>query len=84
MEPAEEGALQLLPIRISEDGRVATWNPGLTRSARVVLRVRSEAGARAERTTMNSGRARVREGEAIESVYVVPAQGDIHQPRAEP
>jgi hypothetical protein len=84
MEPAEESTLRFLPIRISADGRVATWNPGLTRSARVVLRVRSESGARAERTTMNSGRARVRDGEAIESVYVVCAPGEIHQHPGEP
>lgn len=61
-----------LPARISEDGRTATWNPALTRAAHVLLRVLRHDGATGERRTMNSGRARVREGERIE--VVVPAE----------
>ncbi len=61
-----------LPVRLSADGRTATWNPALTRAAQVVLRVRrAEGEARGEieeRRSLNSGRARVREGERIESV----------------
>ena len=60
-----------IPARISADGRVATWNPALTRAQRVVLKVRDADGAVSLRASMNSGRARVREGETIESV--VPA-----------
>ena len=56
-----------LPVRISPDGRTATWNPAITRAQHVVLRV---AGADGEelRRSMNSGRARVREGERIEGI----------------
>ncbi|MBA2243891.1 MAG: hypothetical protein H0W11_02975 [Gemmatimonadetes bacterium] len=61
-----------LPVRLSADGRVATWNPALTRAGQVVLRVLREkgegAGEAEERRSLNSGRARVREGERIESV----------------
>ncbi len=57
-----------LPVRLSPDGRVATWNPGLTRAGQVVLRVRREDGRVEERRSVNNGRARVREGERIESV----------------
>ena len=60
-----------IPARISDDGRTATWNPALTRAAHVLLRVRRDAGSAEERRSMNSGRARVREGERIEAV--VPA-----------
>lgn len=56
------------PARISPDGLTATWNPALTRSARVRLVVRGADGSVAERPTGNSGRARVREGERIEAV----------------
>ena len=59
-----------IPARISDDGRTATWNPALTRAAHVLLRVRRSDGVE-ERRSMNSGRARVREGERIEAV--VPA-----------
>jgi predicted transcriptional regulator len=59
-----------IPARISDDGRTATWNPALTRAAHVLLRVRRGEGVE-ERRSMNSGRARVREGERIEAV--VPA-----------
>ncbi len=57
-----------LPARISADGRTATWNPALTRARQVVLRVRSPAGEVEPRRSLNSGRARVREGERIEAV----------------
>ena len=57
-----------LPHRLSDDGRTATWNPGLTRSAHVILRVSGADIMVQERTTMNSGRARVREGERIVEV----------------
>ena len=59
-----------IPARISDDGRTATWNPALTRAAHVLLRVRRGDDVD-ERRSMNSGRARVREGERIEAV--VPA-----------
>jgi len=57
-----------LPARLSDDGRTATWNPALTRAAHVLLRVRRADGSVDERRSMNSGRARVRDGEAIEAV----------------
>ncbi|HEX2094430.1 MAG TPA: hypothetical protein VHG28_18645 [Longimicrobiaceae bacterium] len=61
-----------LPIRLSDEGRTATWNPALTRASQVVLRVRRATGETEERRSVNSGRARVREGERIEAV--VPAE----------
>jgi len=61
-----------IPARLSDDGRTATWNPALTRAAHVLLRVRRGDGEVEERRSMNSGRARVREGERIEAV--VPAE----------
>jgi hypothetical protein len=58
-----------IPARVSPDGRTATWNPALTRAAHVLLRVRrDDDGSVDERRSMNSGRAKVREGERIESV----------------
>ncbi|HEX8697190.1 MAG TPA: hypothetical protein VF746_32520 [Longimicrobium sp.] len=57
-----------IPARLSDDGRTATWNPALTRAAHVLLRVRAADGAVEERRSLNSGRARVREGERIEEV----------------
>jgi hypothetical protein len=57
-----------IPARLSDDGRTATWNPALTRAAHVILRVRRDDGAVEERRSMNSGRAKVREGERIEEV----------------
>ena len=57
-----------IPARLSDDGRTATWNPALTRAAHVVVRVRLADGTQEERRSMNSGRARVREGERIEAV----------------
>lgn len=59
---------QPIPARISEDRRVATWNPGMTYAAQVLVRVRLAGGGVEERRSMNSGRARVREGEAIEAI----------------
>ncbi|HEU4883831.1 MAG TPA: hypothetical protein VFT45_16345 [Longimicrobium sp.] len=59
---------QPIPARISEDGRTATWNPGMTYAAQVLVRVRLADGAVEERRSMNSGRARVREGERIEAI----------------
>jgi hypothetical protein len=59
---------QPIPARISDDGRVATWNPGMTFAAQVLVRVRLADGRVEERRSMNSGRARVRQGEAIESI----------------
>jgi hypothetical protein len=57
-----------IPARISDEGRTATWNPALTRSVHVILRIRGPAGTVEERRSMNSGRARVRAGEVIEQV----------------
>lgn len=59
-----------LPVRLSADGRTATWNPALTRAQQVVLRIRSPDGELDLRRSLNSGRARVREGERIEAVEV--------------
>ncbi|CAN5695482.1 hypothetical protein BH23GEM8_BH23GEM8_07730 [soil metagenome] len=61
-----------IPVRLSNQGRTATWNPAVTRAASVVLQVRNADGSMQERTSLNSGRARVRETERIESV--VPAE----------
>ena len=57
-----------IPARLSDEGRTATWNPALTRAAHVILRVRRDDGQVEERRSMNSGRAKVREGERIEAV----------------
>lgn len=57
-----------IPARLSDDGRTATWNPALTRAAHVILRVRRDDGAVEERRSMNSGRAKVRQGERIDEV----------------
>lgn len=61
-----------LPARLSREGRAATWNPALTRSGHVLIHVRLPGGEVEVRRSMNSGRARVREGETIETV--VPAE----------
>jgi hypothetical protein len=58
----------LIPARLSPDRRTATWNPALTRATRVRLRVRGPDGGLGERWSLNSGRARVRDGERIEAV----------------
>lgn len=60
--------MEPIPIRLSDDGRTATWNPAMTRAAQVVVRVVSADGSREDRRSVNSGRARVREGESIEAV----------------
>lgn len=57
-----------IPARLSDDGRTATWNPAMTFAAQVVVRVRRSDGSTEERRSMNSGRARVREDEAIEAI----------------
>jgi len=57
-----------LPVRLSDEGRTATWNPALTRASQVIVRVRRADGSVEERRSLNSGRTRVREGEAIETV----------------
>lgn len=59
---------QPLPIRLSGGGRVATWNPAMTRASQVLVRVVSADGDTEDRRSVNSGRARVREGETIEAV----------------
>lgn len=59
---------ETIPARLSDDGRTATWNPALTRAAHVILHVVRDGGAVDERRSMNSGRARVREGERITAV----------------
>jgi hypothetical protein len=68
-----------LIVRLSEEGRIATWNPALTRARQVTLRVRAADGALEERRSLNSGRARVRPGERIEAVLPAP---DDPPPRA--
>jgi len=57
-----------LPVRLSDEGRTVTWNPAVTRAGQVVLRVLRADGAVEERRSVNSGRARVREGERIDAV----------------
>lgn len=57
-----------VPIRLSDDGRVATWNPAVTRAGQVTLYVRGANGSLKPRRSVNSGRARVREEERIEKV----------------
>jgi hypothetical protein len=57
-----------IPARISDDGRTATWNPAMTYATQVLVRVRLADGTKDERRSMNSGRARVRDGEAIEAI----------------
>ena len=64
-----------LPVRLSPDGRTATWNPALTRAARVRLVVRTADGGAEERPSVNSGRARVRDGERIEAVLADASSG---------
>jgi len=57
-----------LPARITPDGLTATWNPSLTRAGRVLLLVRRSDGSDDLRESLNSGRARVRQGERIVAV----------------
>jgi hypothetical protein len=63
MRPSET-----LPVRMRNDGRTATWNPAVTRAGYVLVHVRGVDGAVEVRRSINSGRARVREGETIEKV----------------
>ncbi|MDQ3387923.1 MAG: hypothetical protein M3483_00315 [Gemmatimonadota bacterium] len=57
-----------LPVRLSDEGRTATWNPAMTPARRIILSVRRPDGKLEERSSLNSGRARVRADERIESV----------------
>lgn len=54
-----------IPARLSDEGRTATWNPALSRDTRVRLEVETSTGEVVHRSTMNSGRAKVREPERI-------------------
>jgi hypothetical protein len=65
---------EALPARLSADGRTATWNPALTRAAHVVVHVQGAEGAVETRRSMNSGRARVRDGERIVAILVAEAE----------
>jgi hypothetical protein len=67
---AGEGAP--IPVRLRDEGRTATWNPAMTAAGQVILRIRREDGEIILRRTVNSGRARVRTGEVIDSV--IPAE----------
>ena len=66
---------ETLPVRLGADGRTATWNPAVTRAARVLLYVRRVDGVEEVRRSINSGRARVREGERIERVVAASDKG---------
>lgn len=57
-----------ISVRLRDDDRTATWNPALTRSTHVILVVHLSDGRIESRRSMNSGRARVREGERIAEV----------------
>jgi hypothetical protein len=59
---------EALPARVSSDGRMATWNPGLSRARQVVITVLLADGKVEERPTTNSGRARVLAPERILAV----------------
>jgi hypothetical protein len=59
---------EAVPFRTRDEGRTATWNPALTRAQHVLLHVRGEGGEVQVRRSVNSGRARVREGERIEEI----------------
>ncbi len=60
---------ETIPVRLRDEGRTATWNPAVTRAGQVLLYVRREDGGVEVRRSVNSGRARVRIGEVIESVW---------------
>ena len=62
-----------IPVRLRDEDRTATWNPALTRSAHVIIVVELGDGSSERRRSMNSGRARVREGERIASVLAEEA-----------
>lgn len=57
-----------IPARLSGDRRTATWNPAMTYAGQVLVRVCLADGTVELRRSMNSGRARVREGESIEAI----------------
>ncbi len=59
---------EILPVRLSDEGRTATWNPAMTFAGQVLVRVRRADGTLEERRSVNSGRARVRQGERIEAI----------------
>lgn len=59
---------ETLPVRLSDEGRTATWNPAMTFAGQVLVRVRRADGTLEERRSVNSGRARVRQDETIEAV----------------
>jgi hypothetical protein len=69
---SEANISKALPARLSDHGRVATWNPAMTRAGQVTVYVRGADGALEQRRSGNSGRARVREGERIEKVVATP------------
>ena len=57
-----------VPARLSSDGRIATWNPALTRAPHVTVEARLPTGELVSRTSLNSGRVKVREVERIERI----------------
>lgn len=67
---------ETIPIRLSADGTVATWNPAATRAVQLGVRVRRPDGSVEERRTVNSGRVRVRPGERIEQVFTADSPGE--------
>ena len=62
-----------ISIRLRDEDRTATWNPALTRATHVTLLVEGSDGSVEARRSMNSGRARVREGERITGVLAEEA-----------
>jgi hypothetical protein len=62
-----------IPIVLTEGGRCATWNAALTRARTLEVVVRGPEGT-TSRTTLNSGRVRVREGETVVELRL-PAGG---------
>ncbi|MQA91281.1 MAG: hypothetical protein GEU90_13815 [Gemmatimonas sp.] len=70
----------MLPFHLTDDGRAATWNPALTRATHVLINVRSVDGNLEVRRSMNSGRARVRVGERIESIRPAGHDSSIQRP----
>ena len=57
-----------IPARLSPDGLTATWNPALTRDTHVLVEVQLASGELTLRTTMNSGRVKVRAPERIQRI----------------
>ena len=64
---------EAIPARLSSDGLTATWNPALTRETHVQVEVRLPSGEVTLRTTMNSGRVKVRPPERIERILASTA-----------